>query len=719
MGHDDERFEKSSLDAGECGGQPTEAGWLPRCAAAMTLVFWLLAAAHLLLAISMDRSMLNHDALTNAVKRTLTADELLGVVFVLAIIGMPVALVRRCTVSRRGWIRWSGRLGVLLITWFALFLYACSWCSFRSTGVFLNAEGLRLFLTNSIQFLQHVAHMEPYVAVTVPALVAAIAILLPWGLTRLMTTLSGRTLVRMSIGGAVSVALLLALSLNGIRSATEMSPDAPVVDSDVGLVYSYQDLHASARDELTGPMRHLWADICRQWRADQDLNFRPMPVDFRPIVGLDDYIESAGKPVRKPNVILILVESLRTDQLQSCGGSQSVMPAVDAVAARGRVFQNHYTQASHSNYADPCPLTSHFPLRSPHTYVYPKQPAYPRLLIYDILHAIGYRTAIISSQNENWGGMLGFLRTPGLEHLFHAETFDGPTYVPRGDTGFENFIKGKKRAGKIDDRFTVDEAIRWIDEVGDDPFFMYLNLQSSHLPYETPADFPRKFGRENLPFTIRFNNYPREQAHLVKQQYANSLAYVDSHLRRLFRHLDDRGLDEQTILVISGDTGQAFYEHGFAAHANMVFNEVMRVPLIIAGPGVPVGSDDRLAQHVDVPPTILDLVGLRAHPSFQGNSLLKNNPPAGRAAFLVAQCPSSSQVAVVQDGFKLIHDLHSDRRVLFDLKHDPGETMDVSRLHAAQFDALRKLLDSWHYWQLRYYRDVELHRGMYPPRLGI
>ncbi len=101
------------------------------------------------------------------------------------------------------------------------------------------------------------------------------------------------------------------------------------------------------------------------------------------------------------------------------------MPTIDALARESRVFTNAYIQASHSNYADLVPLSSQYPLRSPQMYEYPPNPTYPRVLIYDVLKALGYKTAIFSSQNERWGGMINFHRQSSLDRFFDAETFTG------------------------------------------------------------------------------------------------------------------------------------------------------------------------------------------------------------------------------------------------------------------------------------------------------
>jgi phosphoglycerol transferase MdoB-like AlkP superfamily enzyme len=145
---------------------------------------------------------------------------------------------------------------------------------------------------------------------------------------------------------------------------------------------------------------------------------------------VDQYIAMARQQSHHPwNVVLMTVESLRADQLRAYGGSREIMPALDQLASEARVFLNSYTQSSHTNYATIVPLSSHYPLRSATMYSYPKNPTYPRVLIYDLLKALGYRTAIFSSSNENWSGMINFLDTGNLDRFIHAANSKKPTYL--------------------------------------------------------------------------------------------------------------------------------------------------------------------------------------------------------------------------------------------------------------------------------------------------
>jgi arylsulfatase A-like enzyme len=365
-----------------------------------------------------------------------------------------------------------------------------------------------------------------------------------------------------------------------------------------------------------------------------------------------------------------------------------------------------------------CPLSSQYPLRENEIHVYPEFPEYPRVLIYDVLKQFGYRTAVFSSQNENWGQMINYLSTDHLDRLLHAASYSGPTYVCPEDVGFFEWVQGGKKCGKIDDRLTIEEAIHWIEEDPAKPFCMYVNLQNSHIPYVVPPDVPRRFSQAAPDFTIGFNNFPKEKVDQVRNAYADSLDYVDSQIGRLVDFLQESGQWDKTILVISGDTGQAFYEHGFAAHANKLYDEVMRVPLIIHAPDLGPRKDESLAQHIDVPPTILDLLNLPSHPAFQGRSLLEPPNPLV-PVFLVVQSPLAEQVAVVQGGYKLIYDLPTQRFHLYDLAVDPQERLDIASRQSEIVREMAVVLRKWCELQLNYYADVSAQNTQYPPVLEL
>jgi arylsulfatase A-like enzyme len=479
--------------------------------------------------------------------------------------------------------------------------------------------------------------------------------------------------------------------------------------------------YVAARDDHAGPVAHAIADVLgrRQPAADDQIAAATDTgnVIRRPIISMEQYLAGVSQGAFKRwNVVMVQVESLRSDQLRIYGGTREVMPAVDALAAESRVFTNAYVQASHSNYQDLVPLASQYPLRSAEMYEYPPNPPYPRVLIYDVLKALGYKTAIFSSQNERWGGMINFHRESSLDRFFHAETFGGETYAPWGDLGFAQWVKETRSAGSVDDKYTVQEALKWLDSVGAaEPFFIHMNLQSSHLPYVVPEDFPRRFSPEQIDFAIMWGKFPRDKVDIVKGRYADSLLYEDMQIAKLFEYLKTRGLWDKTVIVVGGDNGEAFYEHNFSSHASSLYNEVMKVPMIIRAPGLAPALDPRPAMFVDVPPSLFDLLGLPPHPGFQGASLFAPEPDPDRSIYMIVQTPAAFQSAIVRSGFKLLYSEWDARNFVYDLVNDPGETKNLASSRPDIVEDLTARLRAWRAEQLSYYADVPRQSREYPP----
>jgi len=335
----------------------------------------------------------------------------------------------------------------------------------------------------------------------------------------------------------------------GWGEATFAQDTSPIPTGPGGSVGDVAQAYIMDRDEHTDPLAHLLARF-DQWKEEEAIPHLKLTVavDTAAVVSLKQYLaDTSAVQIHRRNVVALEVESRRSDQLQVDGGKRVVMPNVEVMARDSRVYLDAVTTATHSNYAAPVPLSGQYPLRSPVEYIYPPRPPYPRVLIYDILKQVGYHTAIMSSQNELWGGMYYFLNTGSIDHFLHSETFQGPAYTPRADFGFAHFVAAYKRAGVIDDRYTVDEAIKWLDSLyvrnrSQKPFFMYMNLQSSHVPYQRPSEFLLRFGSGRVSFAIGFGKFPPDSAAAVLGMYDNSLAYADAQIGRLIQHLQARAV---------------------------------------------------------------------------------------------------------------------------------------------------------------------------------
>jgi hypothetical protein len=177
--------------------------------------------------------------------------------------------------------------------------------------------------------------------------------------------------------------------------------------------------------------------------------------------------------------------------------------------------------------------------------------------------------------------------------------------------------------GAVSDRIMTDRFLSWIDgrPEGKSPFFAFLFYDAPHPRFY----FEPQFGRFT-PYLEDLSNIDRraDQRDLVLNRYRNSLVNVDFHLGRVFEALARRGLLDDTLVLITGDHGEEFWEHGHFSHSSGFTEQQLAVPLLLRGPGVSPGELRRLTSHLDLPATVLDLLGFQADPSAysQGRSLL-------------------------------------------------------------------------------------------------
>ncbi len=578
-----------------------------------------------------------------------------------------------------------------------------SWAVFALGGQFLDGAGLLYGAANAGAIARHAASLHPGLLFGLPVLALALGALACEVFPRVWA--SGPLLFRRA-GLALSGVLLCAGLFFGAGGAWISRGYAEKrLDDAQGITYSGSELYALGWQRRAGPLSHLAA---RALRGEDLLDREPvadLPERRRPQIPLEQWAASADASRARPwNVVLVLVDSLRPDQLRAWGDVREVMPALNGLGTDARIFLDCTTPASHTDYAVPSLFASHSPLRSKDVYRYPRHPAYPRVLLHDLFKARGYRTALFSSQNEDWGQMREYLQTPGLDLLEDARSL--------GDAG--------ERAGvawTIDDAVTMDAALRWIPSKPA-PFFAALNLQNPHLPYRVPEAFPRRFGAGTPAIAITAAGFPREQADAARALYADSLAYADSQIARLIAHLKSSGCWDETILVVSADHGEAFFEHGLAAHANGVFEEVVKVPLFIRAPGLVPGLESRPAELLDVAPTLLGLLGLPPHPSHQGRDLLGLDPVAEpRSRHLISDTPWKTHLGILRGRHKLIFDGDAGRFALYDLAEDPGESRDVSGAQPELARELRSRLAAWRRAQLDYYSNPLRQASEYPPLL--
>ena len=447
------------------------------------------------------------------------------------------------------------------------------------------------------------------------------------------------------------------------------------------------------------------------------------PEDLRPIAAGEWWPGVPFPAGRRPPVILVAIESLRPDVVHLRHQGVEVTPHLNALARSGIRFTRAYAQSTHSDYSDVTVLPSLYPLRTRRHHYYRRDDPWPKACLYDLLKPLGYATAIVSSQNEQWGGMDRFLDGPNLDLFAHAGNAGAPTRVPDRDPGLAAEVRaGFLRAGKLDDARTVDVALAWAAAQvrRGAPFLLRLNFQDPHFPYEIGDGRPRPFRPCALDFPASFLDYPADKVDVVRNAYYNALHESDAQLGRLVAGLRRLGVLDESILAVYGENGEAFHENGGICHAGPPIEPMLRVACVLHAPRRAAPRvEDYPIELVDVAPTVLGLMGLPPHPSFQGSDVLAADrvPAADRLSFFHTENAVTRADAVLLGGrWKFHHDRDTGRERLFDVVADPGEARDLVAARPAVAALLRDLLASWRRRQLAYYHFPAYYRSYYPPR---
>jgi len=287
--------------------------------------------------------------------------------------------------------------------------------------------------------------------------------------------------------------------------------------------------------------------------------------------------------------------------------------------------------------------------------------------------------------------------------------------------GFEEIAelyKDKKGGVVLAQEFlpTVEE---WVEKYRAEQFFMYLHVLQPHAPYDPPPPAegtfssgyrgPLKDVRRLNPRTIKLLGLRPEDLDYIVAKYDENLLYADSFVGDLIDLLSRNALLENTILLITADHGEAFHTHGHVGHSSSVYDDEIRVPLIMRFPlkyNLGGKKIEAVVQSIDLMPTFLDLFGIRhTGQEMQGRSLLpvlldqSERVHEDIATFFGRLSPDGTQVASALRGERYKFIEYRSKRLLFDLQDDPAEQNNVylSKPVIAGYYVLRlkKLQKEW------------------------
>lgn len=422
-------------------------------------------------------------------------------------------------------------------------------------------------------------------------------------------------------------------------------------------------------------------------------------------------VRASGEVPRGSNVLLISIDTLRADHLSGYGYPRRTSPNIDTMALDGARFVRAHSQAPWTLPSHGTMMTSLYPsshgARFKNNFrfldaFYADRLDDSNLTLPELLKAAGYRTGALTS--VNW-------LSPAFGFGQGFDTFD---------------MDGARNSAAV----LVDKAIEWISAVHDAPFFLFVHFFDVHN-YESPDRYDALYQRGDYRGTLR-DNLPQVVANSSESLSADDLAYlvakydgainyVDAELGRLFQSLRSSALYDDTLIVLTSDHGEEFWDHGGTGHGFTLYQEQLRVPLIVKPPSafpVTARESDALAGVIDVPPTILDYLGLPRPRTFEGISLrtvIEGERGVLRELF-AEDTYFFNSYAVLDAGFKSINnrmlppDLFNPRLLLanirslyrirddefYNLELDPVERHNVSKqesvLQTAMTERMREHL---------------------------
>jgi len=411
-----------------------------------------------------------------------------------------------------------------------------------------------------------------------------------------------------------------------------------------------------------------------------------------------------------PNLILILADTLRADRLGAGGSAERLTPCLDALAAESVHFRDTLAQAPSTVPSVSSFFTGRYFNRLTHSLDHRRLPL-SLTLFAEQLAAGGCRTLAVVT-NPLLLPETGFAR--GFDEYHHL-----PGMARRFHGGAEFPVH--RDAGAVNQRF-----LERLPTLANGRFFAYLHYMDPHDPYGLEEGEPQQFRDGRLaglpwegwlgPATGEILEHGRSSLvgadrEMLARAYDHGVRRFDRHLGLLLAHLRRKGLLENTVVALVADHGEEFFEHGLLGHGHTVHGELLRVPVLVRFPA----RDDfprplsvgRRVELLDVAATLLDTMGAGLPEGHAGTSLMPYlladvpDTGAGERFFETrhrswVKPPLNDHLAGMEtDGWKMTRDRRSGEVRLYNLHHDPGETVDLSARHPEQIEQLGRRLDAW------------------------
>ena len=402
-----------------------------------------------------------------------------------------------------------------------------------------------------------------------------------------------------------------------------------------------------------------------------------------------------GGNKKGPNVIVIVIDALREDSLGINGYLRDTSPNIDEFAGNSVAFKNAYTSSSWTKPSVASLFSALHPVSHNTLGIKLKLPEELNTLA-EVLKNDGYRTFFLGGGNPFIGSKFNF------------------------DQGFDHYFNKKSNAAGLSSRFS-----KLLPELKKGKFFAYLHYMDVHLPYNKnkfnyifssrrgnykfiPGEIKRRGVRElNRKGELTENDKVE-----LKVLYDGQIRYVDKHIGKLLEMLKSESLLKNTLVIITSDHGEEFWDHGGFEHGHSLYNELIRIPLIIGGNGLKSLIKEKSVSIIDVFPTILDVVKI---PStifdFDGLSfeklLFRSEEGIDHPVFATGIMYGNNKYCLIRNKKKIIcnsieknkvHELKNWKNKSYEyynISSDPGETKNLFSAGKIEIKKMVKLINKF------------------------
>ncbi|MEP0546844.1 MAG: LTA synthase family protein [Rhodothermales bacterium] len=361
---------------------------------------------------------------------------------------------------------------------------------------------------------------------------------------------------------------------------------------------------------------------------------------------------AATDSTRAKNVVVIVMESIRSRSMSLYNDELDTTPFLDSLARYSLVAERFYTPVSYTNKSIVSLFGGIYP--GPEGYLLEGEAlpgGIPARGLPSLLDDHGYRSAFFTPAIMAFERKDVILANLGFDEMYGDSSYPKAGFAQKAYFGYE-------------DRVALDATLDWVEDadVSGEPFLLGLLTLSSHHPYDLPPSF------ETRPYGT---GDPDLEA------YLNSIRYTDSFVRDLMAGFEKRGLLDKTVFIVVGDHGEAFGEHSQRMHGDVLWDEALQIPALVYAPGiVPAGRISGARSSIDIVPTVLDVLNLDAQgATLPGVSLLEPNP-ADRTLFHACR-NARAGLAVRKDSLKYVYWIRRPTQV-FNTAQDPEERFDIA-----------------------------------------